>query len=399
MKAFLNARLVLPSGIIQRGYLRTQNGRITDLGDMAHYQPQEGDAVDCGGRYLAPGFIDLHVHGGGGYDYMDATVEDMVGASRVHLRYGTTTLLPTTLTSSDEELFAVIDAFHQAKTVKEAMPNLLGLHLEGPYFCPEQKGAQDAQYLRTPQPEHYEIIVRYAKGAIKRWSIAPELPGALEMVDRLSKRGILFSAGHTSATFEQMKEAFNHGVRHLTHFYSAMSTIVRRDGVRVLGVVESGYLLDGLTIELIADGRHLPPELLRMILRHKAHDDICLCTDSMRAAGMPDGASILGSKKDGQKVLVENGIALMPDRSCFAGSVATTDRLVRVMVYQAGLPLWEAVRMMTLIPARIIGCDERKGSLEIGKDADMVLFDEDISVKTVYVGGNCAYTNEAPRQG
>lgn len=392
MKAFLNARLVLPQGIIRRGYLQVQDGIITAMGDMAHYTPLDGEIIDCGGSYLAPGFIDLHVHGGGGYDYMDGTVEDMLGASRAHLRYGTTALLPTTLTSSDEELFAVIDTFQEAKSVKEAMPHLLGLHLEGPYFCLEQKGAQDPQYLRTPEPEHYEKIVRYANGAIKRWSIAPELPGALEMVDRLAGQGILFSAGHTSATFEQMQEAFRHGVRHLTHFYSAMSTIVRQNGVRVLGVVESGYLLDGLTIELIADGMHLPPELLRMILRHKEHDAICLCTDSMRAAGMPDGESILGSKKDGQRVLVENGIALMPDRTCFAGSVSTTDRLVRVMVYQAGLPIWEAVRMMSLIPARIIGCDSQKGSLEIGKDADLVLFDEDIAVQAVYVDGNCAYT-------
>jgi N-acetylglucosamine-6-phosphate deacetylase len=391
MKTFINVKLVLPDGLIQQGFLQVEGDKITELGDMTQYQSGESELIDCGGCYLSPGFIDLHVHGGGGYDYMDGTVEDMIGASRAHLRYGTTALLPTTLTSSDEELFAVVDAFHQAKTITEGMPELLGLHLEGPYFCEEQKGAQDTKYICHPTPEHYESIVEYADGAIKRWSVAPELPGAIQMMDHLSGQGILFSAGHTSATHEEMKLAFHHGVKLLTHFYSAMSSIKRENGMRILGVVESGYLLKGLSVELIADGMHLPPDLLRLILRCKNHDEICLCTDSMRGACMPDGPSILGSIRDGQAVLVEQGIALMPDRSCFAGSVATTDRLVRVMVYQAGLAVWEAVRMMTLNPARFIGCDDHKGSLEIGKDADLVLFDENISVQAVYVRGQCAY--------
>lgn len=391
MQTFINAKLILPTGIIHSGFLRTEQGKITAMGPMDQYQQQPGQVTDCLGHYLSPGFIDLHVHGGGGYDYMDGTLKDMLGASRAHARFGTTALLPTTLTSSDEELFAVVDAFHQARQITEGMPQLLGLHLEGPYFCSEQKGAQDERHLCTPQPEHYRKIVDYAGGAIKRWSLAPELPGATRMVDDLADAGIMFSAGHTSATFDQMQTAFDHGVNHLTHFYSAMSTVKRENGVRILGVVESGYLIKGLTVELIADGMHLPPDLLHMILKCKNHDEICLCTDSMRGACMPDGPSILGSRKDGQAVIVENGIALMPDRTCFAGSVATTDRLVRVMVYQAGLPVWEAVRMMSLNPARFIGCEQQKGSLELGKDADLVIFDEDIMVQSVYVNGGCAY--------
>ena len=318
---------------------------------------------------------------------MDGTLEAMVGAARAHLKHGTTTLLPTTLTSSDEELFTVMDTFHRAKEINENMPELLGLHLEGPYLNGQEKGAQDEKYVVLPEPEHYEKIALYANGAIKRWSLAPELPGAIEMIGRLAGQGIMFSAAHTAATFEHIKEARSKGLSALTHFYSAMSTIVRKQGRRVLGVVESGYLLDDLWVELIADGEHLPPDLLKMILKCKDHDRIFLCTDSMRGAGMPDGPSILGSKKDGQEVIVEKGIALMPDKTCFAGSVATTDRLVRVMVHKVGLPIWETVKMVSLNPAQAIGCDSRKGSLECGKDADIVLFDDMITIKGVYVKG------------
>ncbi|MGI5965689.1 N-acetylglucosamine-6-phosphate deacetylase [Anaerotruncus rubiinfantis] len=387
MKTFVNARLVLPDGVRQNGFLKEDAGKILSFGDMDNSLIGTGEIIDCGGRYLAPGFIDIHSHGGGGFDYMDGSAEDIVGAARAHLRHGTTSVLPTTMTSSDEDLFLTIDNFKEAKKVRENMPDLLGLHLEGPYFDMVEKGAQPDQYIQNPRPEHYMKVMERADGCIKRWSLAPELPGALEMADRLLPMGVMLAAGHTAATYDQMKEAFDHGIRHLTHFYSGMSTIVRKGGFRVLGVVESGYLIDGLTVELIADGMHLPPVLLRLILKCKNHDEICLCTDSMRGAGMPEGPSILGPRKGGQDVIIEGGIAKMPDRTCFAGSVATTDRLVRVMVYEAGLPIWEAVKMASLLPAKFIGEDGRKGSIEAGKDADLVLFDEDINVSAVYVGG------------
>jgi len=387
MKTFVNARLVLPDGVRQNGFLKEDAGKILSFGDMDNSLIGVGEIIDCGGRYLAPGFIDIHSHGGGGFDYMDGSAEDIVGAARAHLRHGTTSVLPTTMTSSDEDLFLTIDNFKEAKKVRENMPDLLGLHLEGPYFDMVEKGAQPDQYIQNPRPEHYMKVMERADGCIKRWSLAPELPGALEMADRLLPMGVMLAAGHTAATYDQMKEAFDHGIRHLTHFYSGMSTIVRKGGFRVLGVVESGYLIDGLTVELIADGMHLPPVLLRLILKCKNHDEICLCTDSMRGAGMPEGPSILGPRKGGQDVIIEGGIAKMPDRTCFAGSVATTDRLVRVMVYEAGLPIWEAVKMASLLPAKFIGEDGRKGSIEAGKDADLVLFDEDINVSAVYVGG------------
>ncbi|MCI5955864.1 MAG: N-acetylglucosamine-6-phosphate deacetylase [Clostridiales bacterium] len=390
MKIFENARLVLPDRVCERGWLGVEQGKIAALGEGgAPWGPQD-KRIDCDGRYLAPGFIDIHTHGAGGHDFMDGTAEAIVEAARTHLKHGVTSLLPTTLTSSDEDLFKTIDCFREAKRVTERMPHLMGLHLEGPYFCQAEKGAQDSRYLRVPQPEHYMRILEHAQGCIARWSLAPELPGALEMADRLVALGIMLSAGHTAATYDEMSAAYDHGVRHLTHFYSGMSTIVRKGGFRLLGVVESGYLIDGLSVELIADGMHLPPPLLKMILKCKDHEKICLCTDSMRGAGMPDGPSILGSLKDGQQVIIEDGIAKMPDRTCFAGSVATDDRLVRVMVQKAGLPLWEAVRMMTLNPARVMGWEARKGALREGLDADLVLLNDDITVANVYVLGTAA---------
>lgn len=274
------------------------------------------------------------------------------------------------------------------------MPELLGVHLEGPYFAPAQAGAQPPGYMLKPEPEHYRAVLNYGEGTIMRWSSAPELPGALKLGDELQKRGVMAAIGHTDASYEEMCQAVLHGYSHVTHLYSGMSSITRKEGRRILGAVEASYLLDELTVEIIADGIHLPPELLRLILKCKNHDSICLVTDSMRGAGMPEGPSVLGSKKNGLPVMIEGGIAMMPDRTGFAGSVATTDRLVRVMTKQAGLSMWEAVKMITINPARFAGVDGRKGSLEPGKDADMLIFDDDVRIQDVYVSGKKISCNQ-----
>lgn len=390
MTLFINAKLILEDAIREQGYLAEDGGLIIALGTMPvplALQDHAAKVVDCSGFFLSPGFVDIHTHGGGGHDYMDGTVEAFRKASIAHLEHGTTTILPTTLACEDETLFGVIDAFKQAREQSEGMPHLPGLHLEGPYLNPDQKGAMEERFLRLPESSHYLAILEHAQGCITRWTIAPELPGALEMADHLKQRGIVVSAGHTSATHEQMCEAFAHGITHLTHFYSAMSTITREQGERVLGVIESGYLLDGLTLEVIADGKHLPPTLLQLIYKCKDHDHICATSDSMRAAGLPEGPSILGPLKGGTVVLVEDGIAKMPDRSCFAGSVATCDRMVRILMEAVGLDLAEAVKAVSLLPARFMGFAEKTGSLEVGKQADLLVFDENISIKKIFVMG------------
>ena len=386
---FTNARIVLPDTILDDHYLSVKNGVIESIGKGTPDRKQLNSCttVDCGGQYLSPGFIDIHCHGGGGADFMDGHMEDILTAARAHLIHGTTGICPTTLTCSDEELFTFFESFRQAREVTEQMPHLLGIHLEGPYFSPAQAGAQPPKYLVHPRPEHYHEILRRGQGNIVRWSAAPELPGALELGDELAGKGIKVSMGHSDAGFEDIVNAMEHGYSQITHFYSAMSTITRKRGRRVLGLIECGYLFDRLKVEIIADGIHLPPELLKLILKCKNHDDICLVTDSMRGAGMPDGPSLLGSKKNGVPVIIEDGIANMPDFSSFAGSVATTDRLVRVMVQKAGLPVWEAVKMASLNPASFLGIQETYGSIQPGKSADLLIFDDDVRISSVYVSG------------
>lgn len=386
---FTNSRVILPDTVLEHHNVFVEDGIIQAVTPKPPPDGlvQNAKVIDCGGNYLSPGFIDTHCHGGGGADFMDGTTEDILTAARAHLMHGTTGLCPTTLTSSDEELFCFFDCYEKAQGITECMPHLLGIHLEGPYFSPAQAGAQPPQYLVTPRREHYLEILRRGNGNIIKWSVAPELPGAMELGDELASRGILALMGHSDARFSTVTEALRHGYTQLTHFYSAMSTITRENGHRKLGLVEAGYLYDELNVEIIADGIHLPPELLKLIVKCKDHRHICLVTDSMRGADMPDGPSLLGSLAHGVPVIIRDGIANMPSFDSFAGSIATTDRLVRVMVQAAGLPIWDAVRMASLNPAAFLGIDGTYGSIEPGKAADLLIFDQDIRISSVYVSG------------
>lgn len=380
-----NARLVLKDRVVD-GFLTVEGNRIASIGTGTPFDPA-CETIDAGGRLVVPGFVDLHTHGAGGRDYMDGTIDDIIVAAGSELAHGTTTVLPTTLTSSDEDLFLFLDNFKKARSSGALLPDMPGVHLEGPYFDMVEKGAQDARYIRTPSKDHYMRIMEAADGVVKRWSVAPELDGAIEMMDDLRDCGILFSAGHTAATYDDISRACDHGLSLLTHFYSGMSTIVRKGGFRILGTVESGYLMDGLNVELICDGLHLPPDLLKMIMKCKDKRMITACTDSMRGAGMADGPSILGPKNNGQEVIIEDGIAKMPDRSCFAGSVATGNRLFRTLVELVGLDGPEAAYMTSLHPAELIGLGDETGSIEVGKRADLVILNEDYSVNKVVAAG------------
>lgn len=388
-----NVRPVLADRTLPLGYAAVDGDRLEAVG--AGEPPEALSAlasVDGEGCFLTPGFIDLHVHGGGGCDFMDGTLDAIVTAARAHLAHGTTTIAPTTLACSDEELFRFFSHYERALRV-EKMPRLAGIHLEGPYFSQNQAGAQPPEFLRAPEPAHYHAILERGNGHIIRWSLAPELDGALDLGDELRARGILASIGHSDADYETVCRAMEHGFTHLTHFYSGMSGLTRREGFRVLGVVECGYLFDRLHTEIIADGMHLPPELLRLIVKLRPHEQISLVTDAMRGAGMPEGPSVLGSREHGLPVVVQGGVARMLDLSGFAGSVATTDRLVRTMVRMANLPLHEAVSMMTLHPARLLGREKELGSLQAGKKADLVLLDEQLYTRRVWVGGTEMDTN------
>ncbi|MGC9064777.1 MAG: N-acetylglucosamine-6-phosphate deacetylase, partial [bacterium] len=326
-----------------------------------------------------------------GYDFMDGDTDGMLEAVKVHMKYGTTSIIPTTLTSSLEDLFLTLDNFRNARKRCDG-PELLGLHLEGPYLSIKQSGAQDPRFIRNPRPEEYLKILEYSQDII-RWTIAPELPGALELGLELKKRGILPSIGHSDAQYEDVLKAFEYGYTHITHLYSGMSMVRRIRGYRYAGVVEGAYLIDGMTVEIIADGKHLPKSLLQLIYKIKGPDRICLITDSMRAAGMPEGEYILGGLKTGQKVIVEDGVAWLPSKEEFAGSIATSNRLVKIMFKVGDVPLIDAIKMITSTPARVMNIFDRKGSLSPGKDADIVVFDRDISLKLVLVKGKIKIEN------
>lgn len=392
--AFINGKLLLPTRTLENAVLIVSSGKIAGVCTGALPDGFDGTIVDAAGRYVSPGFVDIHTHGAGGSDYMDGTPEAITNAASMHLFHGATSILPTTLTGTNAELFELFDVFRDVQSSMRHGPTLLGLHLEGPYFSLAQRGAQDPRYIRIPEEKEYLDILRRGDGLIKRWSVAPELPGALRMGRTLRERGVVCSAGHTDATCEELFAASENGYSLLTHFYSGMSTISRKGGFRIAGAVEAGYLNDDLAVEIIADGCHLPESLLRLVVKCKPRDKICLVTDSMRASGMPDGEYLLGSLRNGTPTIVEDGVAKMPDRTAFAGSVCTPDRLVSTMRRLTDLSMAEAVRMVTENPCRIMGIADRKGSLSVGKDADVLLFDEDIRISYVMSRGEVLIRNQ-----
>jgi len=379
-----NGEIITPDKNLGMGTVIIHEGKIIGI-EHGNIEIADSIAIDAEGCYIAPGFIDLHTHGAGDSDFMDCTEEACIRIAKVHARYGTTLLYPTTLTADNDELFRFFDIYNRIKDQEEGAA-FGGLHLEGPYFNPLFKGAQDAKYLRNPDPREYMEILDRCKD-IARWSMAPELPGALEFGELLCKRGILPSIAHTDAIYEDVVEAYKHGFRHITHFYSCMNGITRRNAYRYAGCIEAGYLMDEISVELIADGIHVPKPLMQLIVKIKGPERIALVTDSMRGAGMPEGKSILGSKTNGQEVIIEDGIAKMPDRQSFAASVATTDRLVRNMVHTAGQSLVDSVRMMTLTPATMMGIHDRKGKIAKGYDADLVIFDKNIHIQQTFIKG------------
>ncbi|GAB4114692.1 MAG: hypothetical protein Kow00103_08790 [Candidatus Caldatribacteriota bacterium] len=269
-------------------------------------------------------------------------------------------------------------------------PNLLGVHLEGPYFAINQSGAQPQQYVRNPLKEEYMDIIENFDN-ILRWSLAPELPGALEMANELKKRGIHMSIGHSDALFHEVIRAYEYGFTTITHLYSCTSTVRRINAYRYAGIIEAAFLIDDMMVEIIADGKHLPSSLLKLVYKIKGPDRICLVTDAIDVASLENLEGEIYCKTSNLKIVIEDEVAKLPDRSAFAGSVATTDRLVRNMQKLADVPIYQAVKMMSATPAKNIGIFSKKGSLSIGKDADIIIFDENINIAMVMVGGNIIF--------
>lgn len=370
-----NGAVLIEDGVITRVYDETPELNLADV-----------EYIDAGGKYISPGFIDIHVHGGGGAEFMCDDPADVVTVCKTHLLHGTTSMVPTTSSAEQTAFVNSISSINQAAVTMKGGPNLLGIHMEGPYFAYNQRGAQDPKHVRDPKPEEYcSILDKYPN--IIRWSLAPELPGALEMAAELRHRGVQLSIGHSDALFDDVIKAYEGGFTSITHFYSCTSTVRRINAYRYAGIVEAGYLLDDMTVEVIADGKHLPASLLKLIYKIKGPDHICLVTDAVGAAGLEQLEGELYSKTCGVNIVVEDGVAKLPDRSAFAGSVATADRLVRTMTTLAGVSMADAVKMASATPAKCIGVFNRKGSIAPGKDADLLIFDENVNIEKVFVAG------------
>ncbi|MBQ8310316.1 MAG: N-acetylglucosamine-6-phosphate deacetylase [Clostridia bacterium] len=383
MTKIINGR-VIRDGKIRNEDIYFADGKMLSLREAILIGVPD-EIIDAKGNYVSAGFIDLHVHGGGGHDFLDGTVEAFKGAAEFHGKHGTTAMCPTATSGPFEDMVKMFNAYKEVAKNGCDGSDFIGMHMEGPYFALSQMGAQDPNFIRDPDPEEYGKLLA-ASDDIVRWSIAPERDIDYAFADELNRRGIRLSAAHTDANCHQIWEAKQHGYTHMTHFYSCMKGVERINGMRIAGAIEAAYLDDEITVEIIADGMHLPNELLQMVYKIKGPDRTALITDAMRAAGAANGTkSILGSLGSGQEVYIERDVAWVPGGQAFAGSIATTDRLVRTML-KASIPLVDVIKMASETPAKLIGCT-CKGTLDAGKDADIVIFNENIEMQNVFVRG------------
>lgn len=389
---FTGCTLVLPDRLLADGWLLVDGDRITALGPPGS-PPAADQAIDLAGGYLAPGFVDVHVHGGDGHDFMDGTEEAFRAICKAHARHGTTSLLPTSTVARHDQHLAFLGLCRRLKRDGTGGARIVGAHLYGPYFAYEARGAHPGAGVRPPVPEEFEQYLAYAD-CITTATVAPELPGAEGFVRACRARGIRCNTGHSHATFDQMAAAVGWGVTHIDHLFCAMSDRARLRATQTYpmrgGVLEATLYFDELTTEVIADGKHLQRELLQLAYKVKGPDRLALVTDCNRALDMPDGPYMMGPLDGGEPVLKGDGVGLMPNGTALASSVVGMDHCVRTFRQLTGVPLEVVIRMATLTPARIAGVDDVVGSLAPGKRADLVVLDRDLSVCQVYVDGSRA---------
>lgn len=377
MKRIKSDKIILADNLFD-GYVYFDKDKIVDVTASAYPVQEEYDMT---GYYVSAGFIDIHTHGGGGFRF-EGSVDEIVDACNFHLAHGTTSICPTISADSFNIMAAAVNRVKSAMTDPRVKGSIIGAHLEGPYLSKNQAGAQCAAYITPPVKEDYLPFIEEYASSIARWTYAPENDAGEKFVKTLKQYGIVASAGHTDATYDDMTRAAEHGCRLVTHLYSCTSTITRDHGFRKLGVIESAYLLDDMYVEMICDGKHLPPELIRLIHKIKGSDNIALVTDSLSLAGTEQKHGFMQNTE----FIIEDGVCKLMDRSAFAGSIATADRLVRVAVKEAGIPLVEAVKMITAVPAKIMNL-ATKGNLSRHMDSDFTVFDENVDIKNVFVRG------------
>lgn len=377
MKRVKSDKIILSDKIFD-GYLYFEDGRIVEI--SADERPAD-EEIDATGYYVSPGFIDLHTHGGGGFRF-EVSLDEVVEGCNFHLMHGTTSICPTISAAPFVNMVESAMNVERAMTDPRIKGTVLGTHMEGPYLSKKQAGAQCSDHITCPVKEDYLPFIKEHAHSVARWTYAPENDEGQLFAKTLREYGIKASAGHTDAIYPDMMDALGEGCDLVTHLYSCTSTVTRDHGFRRLGVIESAYLTDEMYVEIICDGRHLPPELIRLIYKIKGADRIALVTDSLALAGTNETHGFMQDTE----FIIEDGVCKLMDRSAFAGSIATADRLVRVAVKEAGISLIDAVKMITETPAKIMGISH-KGSLRSGTDADIVIFDDNIEIKNVFAKG------------
>lgn len=372
-----NARILTPQGWLKDGSVLIRDGKILEVSNCD--LPIIGATlIDAKGSYIIPGGVEIHVHGGGGRDFMEGSEDAFRTAVRTHMLHGTTSIFPTLSSSTIPMIHAA------AKTTEKMMaePNspVLGLHLEGHYFNMKMAGGQMPENIKNPDPNEYIPLLEETH-CIKRWDAAPELPGAMQFGKYITSKGVLAAVGHTQAEFEDIYMANQAGYKHATHFYNAMPGFHKRKGYKYEGTVESIYLMEDMTVEMIADGIHVPPTILKLIHKIKGVERTALITDALACAASDSQEAF------DPRVIIEDGVCKLADRSALAGSIATMDRLLKTCVQKAEISLEDASRMASETPARIMGVLDRKGTLEKGKDADILALDDDLNLMAVWSMG------------
>ena len=373
----INGHILTPGGWLKDGSILLCDDRIVEVtnSDLAVIGAK---VVDARGMYIVPGFVAMNIHGAAGHDFKEGTEEAFRKAVAAHQRYGATTIFPTISSSPFTTIRQCAEVCERLMT--EPGSPILGLHIEGPYLNPKMAGAMFSDVVKNPDPEEYRSLIEEMK-CVRRWDASPELPGAMEFARYLKEKGILVSITHTEAEFDLIREAYNTGFSHVAHFYNAMPGFHKRREYKYEGTVESVYLMDGMTVEVIADGRHLPSTILRLVYKLKGVECTCLVTDALAYAAND------GKQPDDSRIVIDNGVCKLADHSALVGSIATSDQLIRTMVKKAKLPLEDAIRMASETPARLMGVYDRVGSLQKGKDADVLIIDRKLNVRQVWCKG------------
>ena len=390
MFRFHNGTIVLPDRLLRDGEVVTRDDRIERVGPAGGRSATRSTEVDLDGGYLLPGFVDLHVHGGDGADFMDGTADAFEIVLAAHARHGTTSCTPTTTVARHDQHLKFLHLVRTCRSTPTGGVRVLGAHIYGPYFAPEARGCHPAAAVRAPTRADYEPYLEFASD-IRTATVAPELPGAEEFVRACRAKGIRCNAGHSHATFEQVQAAIGWGVRHIDHLFCAMSDRARLRQAQTYpmrgGVMEATLFFDELTTEVIADGKHLAPSLLKLAYKVKGPDKLAIVTDAMRALDRPDGEYIFGPLDGGEPVRKLDNVGVTLDGKALASGVTGMDHGVRTFLATTGAPLHDVVRMASLTPARIAGVDSEVGSIEVGKKADLLVTDKALNIRAVYIDG------------